>query len=177
MGVHGPVFDGPTDFKRLMAGVGFLTNTSAVAVFPVPPFVEVTVTELVFKPVVVPVTLTEKVQVSPPVRVAPARLIVLEPGVAVIVPPPQEPDIPFGLATTKPPGRLSVKLTPVSDVLVLGLLMEKVRAVLLPVKIGFAVKAFAITGGSITVSAEVPIPVGVVLGPVAVEATLVVTFV
>ena len=53
----------------------------------------------------------------------------------------------------------------------------KVRAVLLPVKIGFAVKALAITGGSITVSEDVPLPVGVVLGPVSVEETLLVTFV
>ena len=101
----------------------------------------------------------------------------MEPGVAVIVPPPQEPDIPFGLVTTSPPGRVSVKLTPISDVLVLGLLMEKLRTVLLPVKMGFAVKAFAITGGSITVSEDVPLPVGVVLGPVSVEETLLVTFV
>lgn len=60
VGLQGPVFDGPTDFKRLMAGAGSLTNTLAVEVLPAPPLVELTVTELVLRPVVVPVTLTEK---------------------------------------------------------------------------------------------------------------------
>jgi hypothetical protein len=139
-----------------MAGAGSFTSTVAVAVLPVPPFVEVTVTELVFSPTVVPVTFTENVQVSPGVRDAPDRLIVPEPGTAVIDPPPQLPDKPLGSATTNPAGRLSVKPTPVRVVSMFGLLIENPRIVVLPVKIGFAVKDLAMAGGATTVSEAVP---------------------
>ena len=61
--VHGPVAVGPTCFTKLMAGAGSLTSTLAVSVLPVPPLVEATVTELVLRPAVLPVTLTENVQV------------------------------------------------------------------------------------------------------------------
>ena len=39
--------------------------------------------------------------------------IVLEPATAVIVPPKHPPTKPFGVATTRPAGNGSVKLTPV----------------------------------------------------------------
>lgn len=48
---------------------------------------------------------------------------------------------------------------------------------MLPVKIGLAVNALAMTGGSITVSVDVPKPLEVVFGPVSVEETLLLTFV
>jgi len=51
------------------------------------------------------------------------------------------------------------------------------RVVVLPVKIGFAVKDLAITGGSMTVSEDVPMPLEVVFGPESVDETLLLTFV
>ena len=57
---------------------GDATVTVAVEVLPVPPFVEVTVTELLFAPAVVPVTFTENVHEllgEVVVSVAPDRLI------------------------------------------------------------------------------------------------------
>ena len=132
VGVHGPMFDGPTDFKRLMAGVGSFTNTSAVEVLPVPPLVELTATEFVLRPVVVPVTLTEKEQFAPAESVPPVIVILDEPATAPMVAPVKVPVVqvmlvsPLGLATTKPLGRLSPVAagenpTPVSAVDVFGL--------------------------------------------------------
>ena len=158
-----------------MAGDGFFTNTEAVDVFPVPPFVEPTVTELFCRPVVEPVTFTVSVQDAPAASVTPLKLTTPEPAVAVAV-PPHVFESPFGLVTVRPAGKLSVKLTPVRAVPVLGFRIENVNAVDEPVKMGFAVKDLAITGGSITVSVAVPIPLDVVFGPVAVEETLLLTF-
>jgi len=59
----------------------------------------------------------------------------------------------------------------------LGLLIEKVRLVVLPVKMGFAVRDLAMTGGAITVSDEMPYPVEVVFGPVSVEVMVPLIFV
>ena len=151
-----------------MAGAGSFTNTLAVSVFPVPPLVEPTVTELVFKPVVVPVTLTTSVQDAPAAKLTPVKLTVDEPAVAVAA-PPHVFDKPLGVATTRPAGSESVKFTPVRVVAVLGLLMENVSAVELPVKMGFAVNTFWMTGGATTVRDEAPYPVDVVFGPVCVE--------
>lgn len=139
--VHGPLAEEPTCFNRLMAGAGSFTNTLAVSVLPVPPLVETTVTEFVLSPVVVPVTLTVRVQDAPAATVTPLRLTVEDAATAVAV-PPQVFDKPFGVATTKPAGSVSVKFTPVREVAVLGLLMENVNAVEVPVKIGFAVNDF-----------------------------------
>ena len=106
------------------------TSTLALDVLPVPPLVELTVTLLDFVPEVVPVTSTEKLHDAPPARVAVAKLTKLVPAVAVIVPPPHEPVKPLGVETTKPETRLSVKLTPVSEILALGLVIAKLRVVL-----------------------------------------------
>ena len=51
------------------------------------------------------------------------------------------------LPTVNPAGSVSVKLMPVKVVAVFGLEMEKAKVVVLPVKMGFAVKDFEITGG------------------------------
>jgi len=80
-------------------------------------------------------------------------------------------------ATDNPAGKVSVNATPVKAVPVFGLVIVNKRVVVLPVKIGFAVKDLAITGGSITVSDDVPMPLEVVLGPVSSEETLLLTFV
>jgi len=159
-----------------MAGAGSFTNTLAVSVLPVPPLVEPTVTELVLSPVVEPVTLTVMVQLEPAVRLAPLKLTVDEPAVAVAVPPQEF--VKLGVAaTTKPAGSESVKLTPVNVVAVFGLLMENVNVVELPVKIGFAVNTFWMTGGATTVRDEVPYPLDVVFGPVSVEVMVPLTLV
>lgn len=152
LGVHGPELDDPTDFNTLIAGAGSFTNTVAVEVFPVPPFVELTVTELVLSPTVLPVTLTVIVQVEPAAKLAPLKLTEDEPAVAVAVPP--QVFVNAGVAeTSKPLGRESVNPTPVNAVAALGLLMDRVNVVEFPVKIGLAVKDLLITGGSITVRA------------------------
>src|SRR4030095_16143487 len=152
-----------------MRGAGSLTNTSAVAVLPVPPFVDVTLfVVLVFKPAVEPVTVTLNVQ-EPLAAIVPTdNAIVPVPAVVVILfIPPQALKVP--VATVKPAGKTSVNATPVSAVPVFGLLIVNVSVVVLPVKMGFAVNALLMTGGSITVSEEVPMPLEVVLGPVSVE--------
>jgi hypothetical protein len=92
---------------------GPTTLMLALEVFPVPPFVELTVTLLFFIPAVVPCTFTEIMQLAPGARLAPERLTVELSAAAVAVPP----HVLFrleGVATTKPAGRLSVNATPFS---------------------------------------------------------------
>ena len=116
--------------NSLLIEGGATTVTLAEAVPPVPPSVEVTFpVVLFFTPAVVPVTLTEIVQELPAESVPPDKLIVLEPAVAVTV-PPQVLLTPGGLATSSPEGRLSVKATLLSAIVVFGLLIVKVRVVL-----------------------------------------------
>src|SRR5258708_23152620 len=124
------------------------TITEAVAVFPVPPLVEVTApVVLTLFPPVVPVTLTTKGQIPLAATVPPVRLTLPEPAVAVMVPPPQEPVSPFGVATTNPLGKRSVTATPVRAAAALELVLLNVRLVLLPARILAAPNAFAIEGG------------------------------
>jgi hypothetical protein len=77
-----------------------------------------------------PVTLMEKVQDALAASVAPDKLIVLVPATAAKVPPPQTPVCPFGVATTKPAGSVSLKAIPLKDAVVFGLLMLNVSDVL-----------------------------------------------
>jgi hypothetical protein len=167
---QGPLADVPICFNRLIAGAGSFTRTFAVDVLPVPPLEEITVTEFVLTPVVVPCTLRDKVQEEPAFKVT--LLSVILPATALTV-PPHVLDRPFGVATTRPVGKVSVKVTPLKVVEVFGFVIVNLK----PVNIGFAVNDFAITGGSMTVSVEVPIPVDAVFGPVSVEETLLLTFV
>src|SRR5580658_6715911 len=111
-------------------GVAAATVTLAFDVLPVPPLVEVTVTELFCGPVVVPVTFMEKVQLAPPASAAPERLTDADLATAVMVPPPQAPVSPFGDATINPAGKLSVKATPVRVDDAFGFVMVKLRLVL-----------------------------------------------
>src|SRR5438270_637211 len=72
----------------------------------------------------------EKVHEELAATVEPERVTVPVPAVAVIVPPPQLPESPLGVATTSPAGKLSVNATPVSEtVLLIGLVMAKVNDV------------------------------------------------
>jgi hypothetical protein len=106
--------------KALAIEGGASTFTLADAVPPVPPSVEDTFpVVLLFSPAVVPVTLMENVQDELAARLAPDRLAVDDPAVAVIVPPPQEPVNPLGVETTKPAGSASLNPIPFSAVEVL----------------------------------------------------------
>lgn len=99
---------------------GATTVTFAVAVPPVPPSVEVMLpVVLVCRPAEMPVTLTEKVQELFPAIVPPDKLTAAVPAVATIVPEPQEPVRPFGVAIFNPAGNVSVNTTPVRPVAVL----------------------------------------------------------
>ena len=102
----------------LSVGIGAAPTVSgAEAVPPGPPSFEVTaLVVLFFTPALVPVTFTLKEHIAPPASVAADRLMLPLPAVAVIVPPPQEPVSPFGVATTSPLGKASLNPTPVSAV-------------------------------------------------------------
>lgn len=95
---------------------------------------------------------------------------------AVVV-PPQVFDSPFGVATARPLGKVSLKLTPLRATAAFGLLILNVRLVVLPVMIELAPKDLAMTGGATTLSEEVPKPAEVVFGPVSVEEMLLLVFV
>ena len=131
----------------LMVG-GAMTVTLAEAVRPVPPSVELTVPVVLFLvPAVVPVTFTEKVQEAPAANVPPDRLTEPDPAVAVMVPLPQEPLKPLGVDTTRPEGKESVKATPLSDALPLGLVTVKLRLVVPPIAMLDAPNDLLMVGG------------------------------
>ena len=134
----------------LMVGaLGELTITLAEAVPPVPPSVELTVPVVLFLvPAVVPVTFTEKVQEPLAANVPPARLTEPDAAVAVMVPPPQVPERPVGVDTTRPAGKESVNATPLSDALALGLVTVKLRLVLPPAAMCAAPNTLPMVGGS-----------------------------
>jgi hypothetical protein len=99
---------------------GAATLTLAEAVPPVPPCVDVTFPVVLFWfPAAIPVTFTENVQEVLGASVAPDRLAIFVPCVAVIVPPPQVPVSPFGVEINKPAGSVSLNPTPPSVVVVL----------------------------------------------------------
>jgi hypothetical protein len=120
----------------------------AEAVPPGPPSVEETaLVVLFFAPRVEPVTFTEKVQLVLDASVAPVKLTEADPAVAVMVPPPQEPVIPLGVATANPAGNASVKPTPLRSAFKFGLVIVKLRLVLPPIEMLAAPKALAMVGG------------------------------
>lgn len=108
---------------------GAATARLAVAVFPVPPLVEPTVTLLFFAPAVVPVTFKLSVQEAPAASVPPDRLTADEPVAAAAV-PVQVVVKPLGVATSRPVGKLSLNPTLVSDtVFAAGLVIVKASEV------------------------------------------------
>ena len=121
-----------------------------------PPLSELTVTELICTPSLLPTTFTEIVQVALAASEAPAKVTVFEPGVAVTT-PPQVVVKALGVATSKPAGRASVKLTPVNEVPEFGLVMLNVRLVLEPTGIASAVKLLLMLGGITTVMVAVEV--------------------
>ena len=84
-------------------GVAAATETLAEAVPPVPPSTEVTAPVVLFLvPAVVPVTPTLKVHPAPAASVAPVKRMPPDAAVATIMPPPQLPMRPLGVATKRP---------------------------------------------------------------------------
>src|SRR5262249_28848423 len=105
--------------------------------------------------------------------VPPERLTTEKPETVpvVIVPAPQDPVRPLGVATTRPPGSVSPKATPVRATVALGLVMVNVMVVVAFRLMLAAPKALAMLGGPITVIDAVllvaPAPVSVEeIGPV-----------
>ena len=93
--------------------------------------------------------------------IAPDRLTVPLAAVAVIVPPPHEPENPLGVATTKPAGNVSVNATPVREVLALEFVIVKLREVDAFRAIVPAPNVLVIEGGERTVKVAVevfPVP-------------------
>ncbi len=74
-----------------------------------------------------PVTLTLKLHEALAARLAPANCTNELPAVAVIVPPPQDPISPLGVATPSPEGRLSKKPTLDKATPAFGLLSVKLK--------------------------------------------------
>src|SRR5438034_1192415 len=137
----------------------------AVAVLPSPASTEVTFeVTLFFAPPVVAVTLTVNVHEAPAARAAPDKLMLPDPAAAVMVPAPHAPVRPFGVATKRPAGRLSVKPTPVSVVDVFAFVMVNVREAVPLIGMRAAPNALLIAGGNATVmlaDALPPIPASV----------------
>src|SRR5215472_10828756 len=80
----------------------------------------------------IPLTSTENVHDVPGAKVAPDRLMLLNPAPAVTLPPPHEPVRLFGVDTISPAGSVSVKARLVSEVgFTAGLERVKVTVVLL----------------------------------------------
>src|SRR5262249_45538374 len=142
----------PLGVNALAVDGGATTAMLAEAVPPVPPSVDVTAPVVLFCcPAAVPVTFTLNVQEAVTARLAPDRLITLVFCVAVIVPPPQVPVRPFGVEIIKPAGKVSLKATPVSVVVVFGLVRVKLSDVVPFNGMLAAPNALAIVGGAITV--------------------------
>jgi hypothetical protein len=102
----------------------------AVAVVPLPASDEVTALVVLFcVPEAVPVTFNMKSHEALAARVALDRLTLFDPAAAVIVPPPQLPVKPLGVATTCPVGSVSVKPMLLREVVPLGFVKWKVSEV------------------------------------------------
>jgi hypothetical protein len=143
------------------------TVIEAFPVLPVPPSVEVICTLLFFTPTVVPWTVTETEHDENGIMVPPDRLMDEAPGAAVTV-PPQPLKTPGVGPTTRPAGKLSVKATPLSAMLVFGLTGLKFRSVVAFSGIVAAMKSLVIVGGEATVR----LAVAVLPVPPLVEVTL-----
>src|SRR5512140_3150095 len=144
------------------AGPPATTVTPAVAVPPVPPSTEITApVTLVCVPSASPVTFALNVHEPPAARVAPVKLIAPDPAVATMVPPPQLPVSPFGDATARPAGSVSVKPTPVNAVEAFGLVSVKLREVdpfrgMLAAPKDFPIVGGAVAAATVTLAEAVP---------------------
>src|SRR6478609_2073212 len=110
-------------------------------------------------PAAMPCTFTLTLQFAFAASVAPVRLIEPEPAAAVTV-PVQVVNRPFGVATCKPAGSVSLNATPVSPRPELGLLSVKVTEVVAFNSMLAAPKVLVMVGGAATVRlAEAVLPV------------------
>jgi hypothetical protein len=103
------------------------------------------------------VTFTLNVQDADAPIVALERLTVAVPAVAVMVPPPQEPVSPFGVATVMPLGSVSVTPTPVSALPLLEFVIAKLSEVMPPAAMLEAPNALEIEGAARTVRVAVAV--------------------
>jgi hypothetical protein len=149
--------------NALVIDGGAATVRSAEAVLPVPPLVELTLpVVLVYCPEAAPVTFTTTVQEVFTAMLPPVRLMLVLPATAVAV-PLQEFDSPFGVETTSPVGRVSVKATPVkASTFAAGFVMVNVSEVVAFNAIVEGLNTLAIDGGASTwivaVLLVVPVP-------------------
>ena len=137
--------------KALLMVGGLATVMLADAVLPVPPLVEVTAAVvLFFTPEVVPVTFTEIEHELLTATVPVLRATLPLPAAAVMV-PPQVLVSPFGVATTRPGGRVSVNATPVNaTVFAAGFVIVKLRLVVPFTGIEAVPNALLMLGGATT---------------------------
>ena len=146
----------------VMVGGATTVRAAVLLVLPAPVSAELmapVVLDLV--PADVPVTFTPMEHEPIEASVPPVKLMVLEPAVSDTV-PVHVVLAPLGVDTTKPAGRLSVKVTPVSAKLEFGLLMLNVKLVEPFSGIVAAPKALLMVGGVATVRVAVllvpPVP-------------------
>jgi len=145
----------------------------AVVEPPAPVSVELTLlVVLILSPVVVPVTLTEIVQLPLAAIVPPLSETLPEPATAV-ADPAQVLANPLGVATTSPAGRVSVNATPVRPIPLFGFVIVKVSDVVAFTGIEATPNALVIDGGEATVI----VAVAVLPVPPFVDVTLPVVFV
>jgi hypothetical protein len=103
---------------------------------------------LFLTPAVVPVTVTENVQLPPPAIDPPLKAIV--PGAVVVREPPHAVTAP-AVDTVNPTGKVSLNATPVKAVLPFGFVIVKLSEVVPPTGIEAAPKVLVMLGGPTTV--------------------------
>lgn len=152
------ICEAPNDLEIVGGASTFIV--AVLLAVPVPPFVELTAPVVLFlAPAVVPVTVTVITQLLLEAMDPPVNAMV--PGAVVVrVPPPQVVEVPLG--TVRPDGNVSVNATPLSVVVVFGLVIVKVRTLVPFNGMVAASNDFEIAGAPITVSVAVllvdPVP-------------------
>ena len=133
-------------------GTGTLTDADAV--LPAPLCVELIFpVVLALVPAEVAVTLTLHVHDASGARLTLSIAMKVDPGLTLLMLPPQVLVSPVGDATTSPPGRLSAKLMLVSVVPGFGLVTVNVSEVDWPIRMLAAPNALASVGGSTAANA------------------------
>lgn len=146
--------------KALAIAGGATTTIDAEAAAPVPPSVEVINPVVLFcVPGAMPTTFTENVHEPPAGSVPPERFTTDAPEMppVVMVPAPQEPVRPLGVATFRPTGSVSPKPMPVNATVAFGLVTVKVRVVVPFSGIVAAPNALVKIGGAVTVRVAVEV--------------------
>ena len=143
-----------TPVTRMLEGLNVLASRNgattvreALAVFPLPPLLELVEDESLKTPTVVAVTVTATVQLAPAASVAPLNVTELDPAVPVAV-PPQVDENPLGVAMTSPAGSVSENATPVRSAPP-GLLSVTVSEVEVLMPIVELPKAIVMAGGAV----------------------------